>query len=91
MEEEDIEIRNFTFTDEHHQDSMLQALNAMRKNKHFCDVILHVSTADNNPACIQRINFGFDLISGWKYRNPCSPMCSCECITILVRIILNRS
>lgn len=52
MEEEDIEIRNFTFTDEHHQDSMLQALNAMRKNKHFCDVILHVSTADNKPVCI---------------------------------------
>lgn len=43
MEEEIIENTNFIFFDTQHQDFTLQALNTMRKNKHFCDVILHVS------------------------------------------------
>jgi hypothetical protein len=29
--------------DEHHSHLILSSLNMMRKNKHFCDVILHVS------------------------------------------------
>lgn len=30
------------YTDDFHQAQMLSALNTMRKNRHFCDVILHV-------------------------------------------------
>ena len=31
------------FEDEQHSSRTMQSLNMMRKNKHFCDVILHVS------------------------------------------------
>ncbi|XP_026477213.1 influenza virus NS1A-binding protein homolog [Ctenocephalides felis] len=36
---------NLQYRDSQHQNSMLQALNTMRKNDRFCDVILHVGTA----------------------------------------------
>ncbi|XP_069678685.1 influenza virus NS1A-binding protein homolog A-like isoform X2 [Periplaneta americana] len=34
------------FEDEQHNSRTLQALNMMRKNKHFCDVILHVGNVE---------------------------------------------
>jgi hypothetical protein len=37
-------IGGLVFEDEQHNTHTLQALNMMRKNRHFCDVILHVST-----------------------------------------------
>ena len=37
------EIGQLNFTDESHNSRTLQALNMMRKNKNFCDVVLHVS------------------------------------------------
>lgn len=35
-------ILQLEFLDEVHHSSMLKSLNMMRKNRHFCDVILHV-------------------------------------------------
>lgn len=37
------EIGQLNFTDESHNSRTLQSLNMMRKNKNFCDVVLHVS------------------------------------------------
>jgi hypothetical protein len=37
-------VGGLVFEDEQHNTQTLQALNMMRKNRHFCDVILHVST-----------------------------------------------
>lgn len=37
---------NLQYRDSQHQSSMLQALNTMRKNDRFCDVILHVSVSN---------------------------------------------
>lgn len=41
-EEEEVIDLHLLFTDEKHQANTLAALNKMRKNRHFCDVILHV-------------------------------------------------
>jgi hypothetical protein len=41
-------VGGLVFEDEQHNTHTLQALNMMRKNRHFCDVILHVSTALGN-------------------------------------------
>lgn len=34
---------NLVFQDENHSSQLLNSLNTMRKNRTFCDVILHVS------------------------------------------------
>lgn len=36
------EVQHLDFFDDIHQTSTLKSLNMMRKNRHFCDVILHV-------------------------------------------------
>ncbi|GFG28936.1 hypothetical protein Cfor_00341 [Coptotermes formosanus] len=38
-------VGSLVFEDEEHNTHTLQSLNKMRKNRHFCDVILHVRTA----------------------------------------------
>jgi influenza virus NS1A-binding protein len=38
-------VGGLVFEDEEHNTHTLQSLNKMRKNRHFCDVILHVCTA----------------------------------------------
>jgi hypothetical protein len=38
-------VGGLVFEDEEHNTHTLQSLNKMRKNRHFCDVILHVRTA----------------------------------------------
>ncbi|XP_017784244.1 PREDICTED: influenza virus NS1A-binding protein-like isoform X2 [Nicrophorus vespilloides] len=45
MEEEE-ETFPLIFTDDKLQDNTLSALNMMRKNRHFCDVILHVGNVE---------------------------------------------
>lgn len=35
-------VPDLDYTDEAHQENTLANLNMMRKNRHFCDVILHV-------------------------------------------------
>jgi 1,2-phenylacetyl-CoA epoxidase catalytic subunit len=37
-------VTGLVFEDNEHNTHTLQSLNMMRKNRHFCDVILHVST-----------------------------------------------
>jgi hypothetical protein len=37
-------VGGLVFEDEEHNTYTLQSLNKMRKNRHFCDVILHVGT-----------------------------------------------
>jgi hypothetical protein len=37
-------VTGLVFEDDEHNAHTLQSLNMMRKNRHFCDVILHVST-----------------------------------------------
>jgi hypothetical protein len=37
-------VGDLVFEDEQHNTHTLQALNMMRKNRHFCDIVLHVST-----------------------------------------------
>lgn len=36
------DVYNLSFVDETHLANTLSSLNMMRKNRHFCDVILHV-------------------------------------------------
>lgn len=43
---DDEPILQLEFLDEVHQNSMLKSLNMMRKNRHFCDVILHVGNTE---------------------------------------------
>ena len=38
-------VGGLVFEDDEHNTHTLQSLNKMRKNRHFCDVILHVRTA----------------------------------------------
>jgi hypothetical protein len=38
-------VVGLVFEDQEHNTHTLQSLNKMRKNRHFCDVILHVRTA----------------------------------------------
>ena len=38
-------VGGLVFEDEEHNTHTLLSLNKMRKNRHFCDVILHVRTA----------------------------------------------
>jgi influenza virus NS1A-binding protein len=38
-------VGGLVFEDDEHNTHTLQSLNKMRKNKHFCDVILHVRTS----------------------------------------------
>ncbi|XP_066999249.1 influenza virus NS1A-binding protein homolog isoform X2 [Anabrus simplex] len=40
------QVDGLVFIDDKHNQHTLQALNMMRKNKHFCDVILHVGNAE---------------------------------------------
>lgn len=40
--DEEEPVLQLEFLDEVHHSSMLKSLNMMRKNRHFCDVILHV-------------------------------------------------
>ena len=37
-------VGGLVFEDDEHNTYTLQSLNKMRKNRHFCDVILHVRT-----------------------------------------------
>jgi hypothetical protein len=39
-------VGGLVFEDEQHNTQTLQALNMMRKNRQFCDVILHVSESN---------------------------------------------
>ncbi|KAJ8925469.1 hypothetical protein NQ315_009303 [Exocentrus adspersus] len=43
---EDAEPELLEFLDEVHHSNMLKSLNMMRKNRHFCDVILHVGNTE---------------------------------------------
>ncbi|XP_066249002.1 influenza virus NS1A-binding protein homolog isoform X1 [Euwallacea similis] len=45
-EEEEEAVLQLEFFDEVHHSSMLKSLNMMRKNRHFCDVILHVGNTE---------------------------------------------
>jgi hypothetical protein len=42
------------FEDKEHNTRTLQSLNMMRKNRHFCDVVLHVSTRRTSEMKIYR-------------------------------------
>lgn len=42
--EEIPEVQDLEYEDEEHQNSTLNALNMMRKNRHFTDVVLNVCT-----------------------------------------------
>nr|XP_023022272.1 influenza virus NS1A-binding protein-like [Leptinotarsa decemlineata] len=44
--EEEIPQFHLEFFDDIHQANMLKSLNMMRKNRHFCDVILHVGNGE---------------------------------------------
>lgn len=44
--EDTVEELQLEFLDEIHQASMLHSLNMMRKNRHFCDVILHAGNLE---------------------------------------------
>lgn len=54
-EAQDASIAPLLFDDSDHHCRTLQALNMMRKNRHFCDIILHVSFLFFNVFCIQRL------------------------------------
>ncbi|XP_071448802.1 influenza virus NS1A-binding protein homolog A-like isoform X1 [Hetaerina americana] len=43
---EQVPVNDLVFEDEKHLGRTLQALNMMRKNRHFCDVILHVGSTE---------------------------------------------
>ncbi|XP_049818009.1 influenza virus NS1A-binding protein homolog isoform X2 [Aethina tumida] len=45
-EEDGVEEAALEFIDETHQSTTLAALNKMRKNRHFCDVILHIGNIE---------------------------------------------
>ncbi|CAH1126183.1 unnamed protein product [Ceutorhynchus assimilis] len=45
-QDEEEDTPQLEFLDEVHHSSMLKSLNMMRKNRHFCDVILHVGNTE---------------------------------------------
>nr|CAD7206110.1 unnamed protein product [Timema douglasi] len=43
---DELESAGLVFQDDQHNSRTLQSLNMMRKNRHFCDVVLHVGSAE---------------------------------------------
>lgn len=59
-EEEDTDLH---YVDETHHTNLLASLNMMRKNKHFCDVILHVCAlaVHHHFTCFSQTLYRFEL------------------------------
>ncbi|XP_076268203.1 influenza virus NS1A-binding protein-like isoform X2 [Rhynchophorus ferrugineus] len=46
LEQDEEPVLQLEFVDDVHHSSMLKSLNMMRKNRHFCDVILHIGNME---------------------------------------------
>jgi hypothetical protein len=56
-------VGGLVFEDEEHNTHTLQSLNKMRKNRHFCDVILHVGiTVRSCVQLVRRFHYPFVVL-----------------------------
>ncbi|KAH1006398.1 hypothetical protein HUJ05_007137 [Dendroctonus ponderosae] len=65
-------ILQLEFLDEVHHSSMLKSLNMMRKNRHFCDVILHVGNTEihaHRAVLASASSFLFELFTNDQDQN----------------------
>lgn len=61
-------VGGLVFEDEEHNTHTLQSLNKMRKNRHFCDIILHVrTTVGRSVELLRRFQYLFVVVKGHNF------------------------